>query len=70
VIRVSRSGLAQVGADAVMRSVGADLQACTAVGQRLGDGAGDAVLESLRALGGLSVAGAVVTSIVTSSLTS
>ena len=60
-IRVSRSRLAEVGADAVMRSVGADLQACTAVGQSLGDGAGDAVLESLRALGGLSVGGAVVT---------
>lgn len=60
-IRVTRSGLTEVDAAAVMRSVGADLQPCTSVDRALGDRAGDDVLGRLRAFGDLPVGGAVVT---------
>ncbi len=53
--------MARIGAGAVMRSVGADLEACTPVGQRLGDQAGGDVLSRLRAFEDLPVGGAVVT---------
>lgn len=60
-IRVLRSNQTQTGADAVMRSVGTDLEPCTPVGQRLGAQAGSDVLSRLRAFGDLPVGGAVVT---------
>ncbi len=45
----------------MIRSVGSDLEACTAVGQWIGNQAGDEVLSRLRAFGGLLPGGAVVT---------
>lgn len=60
-IRVARSGLGEIGAGAVMRSVGSDLESCTSAGQTLGALAGEEVLTRLRAFGDLPVGGAVVT---------
>ncbi len=60
-IRVLRWDGGPLEAGAVMRSVGADLEACTSVGRRLGDQAGNDVLSRLAAFGELAVGGAVVT---------
>lgn len=60
-IRIVRSDPAGVRAEAMMRSVGADLEACSSMGHRLGMAAGPEVLDRLRAFGDLAVGGAVVT---------
>ena len=50
-----------VEADALFRSVGADFEACTALDERVGAGAGPAVLARLRAFGEVPVGSALVT---------
>jgi O-acetyl-ADP-ribose deacetylase (regulator of RNase III) len=61
VIRVVRSDPERVRAQAIMRSVGGDLEACSNVDKRLGIRAGAEVLDRLRAFGDLAVGGAMVT---------
>jgi O-acetyl-ADP-ribose deacetylase (regulator of RNase III) len=61
VIRVLRSDPTRVQAQAVMRSVGADLEACSNVDQRLGIQAGPEVLDRLGSFGELAVGGVLVT---------
>lgn len=60
-IRVVRAAPTGVPADAVMRSVGADLEACTAVCGAIGIEAGEELLERLRGFGEIPVGGAIVT---------
>jgi serine/threonine-protein kinase len=61
VIRVVRSDLIALGVQAAMRSVGSDLEPCSAADHRIGLQAGVALLERLRAFGDLPVGAAVVT---------
>jgi len=62
VIRVvPRGELADSGADALMLSMGSDLEALTSVERDFGRGAGRETLARLRALGDLDVGGVVVT---------
>jgi O-acetyl-ADP-ribose deacetylase (regulator of RNase III) len=61
VIRVFRGDPVEVEADALFRSVGADLEACTAFDERIGVGAGASVLDHLRAFGEAPVGSALVT---------
>ncbi|MEX0936179.1 MAG: macro domain-containing protein [Gemmatimonadota bacterium] len=60
-IRVVRGDPIQVQADAFMRSIGADMEPCTAVDGILGTAAGPDVLDRLRSFGDFPVGGAVVT---------
>ena len=60
-IRVVRSDVGALQAGAVMRSVGSDLEPCSAADRRLGVDAGVEVLDRLRNSVELSVGGAVVT---------
>lgn len=60
-IRVLRSEPEVLEADAVIRSVGADLEACTALERRLGVLAGQEVLDRLRDSGEVPVGAALVT---------
>jgi serine/threonine-protein kinase len=61
VIRVVRSDLTNLDVQAAMRSVGSDLEPCSAADQRIGLQAGAELLERLRRFGELPVGGAVVT---------
>jgi O-acetyl-ADP-ribose deacetylase len=61
VIRVVRADPTQVRAEALVRSVGEDLEPCTAVDDRIGRGAGDGVLERLRSFGEVPIGAALVT---------
>jgi len=61
VIRVSRSDPDEAEADAILRSVGTDLEACTPMDRRLGTRAGAEVLERLRSFGEVPIGGALVT---------
>jgi O-acetyl-ADP-ribose deacetylase (regulator of RNase III) len=61
VIRVHLSDLLEERADAVIRSIGMDMEACTILDRRLGDRAGEEVVERLRASGETPVGGALVT---------
>jgi O-acetyl-ADP-ribose deacetylase (regulator of RNase III) len=61
VIDVRREELVHVRADALMRSVGTDLEACTPVCRAVGDEAGDELLERMRRFGDLPIGGAIVT---------
>jgi O-acetyl-ADP-ribose deacetylase (regulator of RNase III) len=60
-IRVLLSELADVEADAIVRSVNSDLTADTAVSRRLELGAGPEMVERIQAMGELPVGGAVIT---------
>jgi O-acetyl-ADP-ribose deacetylase (regulator of RNase III) len=61
VIRVLRSDPDLLEADAILRSVGADLEACTALDRRLGFLAGQEILDRLRDSGELPIGAALVT---------
>jgi O-acetyl-ADP-ribose deacetylase (regulator of RNase III) len=61
VIRVLRAAPDALEADAILRSVGADLEACTALERRLGVLAGPEVLTRLGVSGEVPVGGALVT---------
>jgi O-acetyl-ADP-ribose deacetylase (regulator of RNase III) len=61
VIRVVLSDPATVEADALLRSVGTDLEACTPLEQRLGMEAGPEILERLRGFGEVPMGAALVT---------
>jgi O-acetyl-ADP-ribose deacetylase (regulator of RNase III) len=61
VIRVVRSDLTSLDVQAAMRSVGSDLEPCSAADHRIGIQAGAPLLERLRRFGELPVGGAVVT---------
>jgi len=61
VIRVHLSDLLEARADALIRSIGTDMEACTALDRRVGDLAGEEVISRLRASGGIPVGGAFVT---------
>lgn len=60
-IRVVRAGIGDLVADAFVRPVGADLEACSAAGNVLGGIAGPEVAARLESFGGLDVGGAIVT---------
>lgn len=60
-IRVQHSDLVEVSAGALVRSIGMDMEACTALDRRIGDRAGEAVVDRLRASGETPVGGALVT---------
>lgn len=60
-IRVVRTDLTSLDVQAAMRSVGSDLEPCSAVDHRMGIRAGAELLARLRAFGELPVGGAVVT---------
>lgn len=60
-IRVVRSDLTKLDVQAAMRSVGSDLEPCSAADHRIGVQAGADLLDRLRAFGDLPVGGAVVT---------
>lgn len=60
-IRVHISDLLEERADALVRSIGMDMEACTALDRRMGDRAGEEVIERLRASGETPVGGALVT---------
>lgn len=61
-IRVQLSDLVEASAGALVRSIGMDMEACTALDRRVGDRAGEEVVDRLRASGETPVGGAVVTS--------
>jgi len=61
VIEVRLEDLVGIEADALLRSVGSDLEACTPLDRRLGDRAGPEVLDRLRAFGETPVGAALVT---------
>ena len=60
-IRVLRGDPTRVQAEAVIRSVGSDLEACTPVGRSVGMAAGEQVLQRLQGFGDVPVGGALVT---------
>jgi O-acetyl-ADP-ribose deacetylase (regulator of RNase III) len=61
VIRVHLSDLLEERADALVRSIGMDMEACTALDRRVGDRAGEEVIERLRTSGAMPVGVAFVT---------
>jgi O-acetyl-ADP-ribose deacetylase (regulator of RNase III) len=61
VIRVLQADPGDLDVEVLLRSVGADLEACTPLEQRLGSRAGAEVLERLRGFGEVPVGGALVT---------
>jgi O-acetyl-ADP-ribose deacetylase (regulator of RNase III) len=61
VIRVQLSDLLEERADALIRSISMDMEACTALDRRVGDRAGEEVIARLRASGEIPVGGAFVT---------
>ena len=60
-IHVLRADLLAAAADALVRSVGTDMEACTGLDRRLGERAGEEVLDRLRAFGEIPIGGAIVT---------
>lgn len=60
-IRVRISDLVEERANALVRSIGMDMEACTALDRRVGDRAGEEVVDRLRATGETPVGGALVT---------
>jgi O-acetyl-ADP-ribose deacetylase (regulator of RNase III) len=61
VIRVLLSDLVEASAGALVRSIGMDMEACTALDRRVGDRAGEEVVDRLRACGETPVGSAIVT---------
>ncbi len=60
-IRIALADLVSLEADALVRSVGTDLEACTPICARVGFEAGEELLERVRRSGEVPVGGAIVT---------